>query len=129
MDKRDQFGIKFTFYAVLAFVLAIFGQTLLCGLLLGFSILAVKDQWLIRQVMQAFFLCFVGNIVSVITGMFAVFNIIPILGGLVTGLVSFIGGVISIVVLVLALISLFQVSKGGEANLPIAKGLADKAFG
>lgn len=128
MGQKDQFGIKLTFYAALAFVLAIFGQTLLCGLLLGFSILAVRDQWLMRQVMQAFFLCFVTNLVSLITGVFAVFKIIPLLGGLVTGLVSLISGIISIIVLVLALVSLFQVSKGQDANLPIARNLADKAF-
>ena len=34
--KKDRFGICIPFYAVLAFVLAMLGQTLLGGLLLGF---------------------------------------------------------------------------------------------
>ena len=33
--KKGTFGIKLSFYAVLAFVLAFLGQTLLLGLLLG----------------------------------------------------------------------------------------------
>lgn len=127
-EKADFLGIKLTFYGVLAFVLAIFGQTLLCGLLLGFSILAVKDRWLARQVMQAFFLCFVSNVVSLITGVFAVFSVIPFLGALITGFIAFLGGLVSIVVLILAILALLRVAKGQEADLPIAKGLAGKAF-
>lgn len=34
--EKDRFGISITFYAVLGFVFAILGQTLLGGLLLGF---------------------------------------------------------------------------------------------
>ena len=40
--KKDRFGICLTFYAVLAFVLAILGQTLLGGLLLAFAILVER---------------------------------------------------------------------------------------
>ena len=36
--RKDRFNICISFYAVLAFVLAILGQTLLCGMLLGFVI-------------------------------------------------------------------------------------------
>ena len=54
--RKDRFNICISFYAVLAFVLAILGQTLLCGMLLGFVIVIQKDEWLTKQVMQAFFL-------------------------------------------------------------------------
>ena len=44
--RKDRFNICISFYAVLAFVLAILGQTLLCGMLLGFVIVIQKDEWL-----------------------------------------------------------------------------------
>ena len=50
--RKDRFNICISFYAVLAFVLAILGQTLLCGMLLGFVIVIQKDEWLTKQVMQ-----------------------------------------------------------------------------
>lgn len=59
--RKDRFNICISFYAVLAFVLAILGQTLLCGMLLGFVIVIQKDEWLTKQVMQAFFLALVGE--------------------------------------------------------------------
>ncbi len=127
-ERTDFLGIKLTFYAVLAFVLAMFGQTLLCGLLLGFSILAVKDRWLARQVMQAFFLCFVSGILSLIRDIFGIFNIIPLLGTVITSLISFASAVITIIVFIFALVSLFRVAKGGEAEVPVANQLAERAF-
>ena len=126
--KTDFLGIKLTFYAVLAFVLAMFGQTLLCGLLLGFSIWAVKDRWLARQVMQAFFLCFVSSILSLITDVLGIFKIIPLLGGIFTALISFASAIITIIVFIFALVSLLRVAKGEEAEVPLANQLADKAF-
>ena len=128
-EKTDSLGIKLTFYGALAFVLAIFGQTLLCGLLLGFSIVLVKDRWLCRQVMQAFFLCFVSEIISIIDNGFRIFRIVPILGNLVSGTISFVGWILTLLVLIFAIIALVRVIKGEEANLPIIKVLTEKAFG
>lgn len=68
--RKDRFNICISFYAVLAFVLAILGQTLLCGMLLGFVIVIQKDEWLTKQVMQAFFLALVESIISCVTNIF-----------------------------------------------------------
>lgn len=62
---KGKFGIYLWFYAVLAFLLVFLGQTLLCGLLLGFVIAAERNEWLSRQVIQAFSLSLA---VSVVTG-------------------------------------------------------------
>ena len=78
--KKDRFGISITFYAVLGFVFAILGQTLLGGLLLGFSIVAVQDEWLTRQTLQAFFLSLISGFVSVIIGAVSWSYRIPFLG-------------------------------------------------
>lgn len=127
--RKDQFGIALTFYAVMAFVLALLGQVLLLGLLLGFVILVEKDEWLIRQVMQAFFVSLVSGVWSAIVGVFGVITSIPVLGTVVSAGLSFIGGIISLVILVFIIIGLVNVMKGGEAKLPIFNGLAYKAFG
>ena len=59
--NKPKTGMYLWFYAVLAFVLAIFGQTLLCGLLLAFVILTERDSWLTCQVIQALGLCQFGD--------------------------------------------------------------------
>ena len=134
--KKDRFGICLTFYAVLAFVLTILGQTLLGGLLLAFVILAEQDEWLIRQTMQAFFLSLISGIVSAFMGAFSWLCTIPILGILVSGLFgvvsvffSAVTAILSLVILIFAVIGLVNVAKGKDAGVPLCKGFADKAFG
>lgn len=68
--NKPKTGMYLWFYAVLAFVLAIFGQTLLCGLLLAFVILTERDSWLTCQVIQALGLCFVNSVVGVVSSIF-----------------------------------------------------------
>ena len=62
--QKGKFGIYLWFYAMLAFVLAFLGQVLLAGLLLGFVIVAEKDEWVIKQVMQAFGLAIFASVVG-----------------------------------------------------------------
>ena len=128
--RKDRYGICFTFYATLAFVLAILGQTLLGGLLLGFAIAAEQDEWLIRQTMQAFFLCLVRGIVTGITGAVSgMWYAIPFIGSFLSGLLAVVTGLISLVVFVFALIGLVRVAGGRDAGLPVLAHFADKAFG
>lgn len=124
--KSDFLGIKLSFYAVLAFVLTLFNQTLLCGLLLGVSIFVIRDRWLARQVMQAFFLCFVNTVVSILTGFFELFNFIGI--GIFSGFMSTIGMIIGLVVLILSIIAIIMVARGQDAGIPGLSALAKKAF-
>ena len=93
--RKDRFNICISFYAVLAFVLAILGQTLLCGMLLGFVIVIQKDEWLTKQVMQAFFLALVESIISCVTNIFSGLYAIPILGIAFSGIVGLISGILS----------------------------------
>lgn len=137
--KKDQYGISIIFYAVLAFALVILGQTLLGGLLLGFVIVVHKDNWLTRQVMQAFFLSLVSGFMSVIFGLFydlaGLTYKIPFVGSyiqqytasLTNGVISFLSGIVDLAVLVFAIIGLLKVMKAAEAKLPVLHGLANKA--
>lgn len=133
--KKGVLGISTKFYAVLAFVLIAFNQTLLCGILLGFVLLVEKDEWISRQCMQAFFLSFIYMISSVISNLIS--YIISFFDSmldsdaystiyLVSDIIDFI---LWVLVLVFALIGLFAVMKGKEANIPIFSKFADKAYG
>ena len=127
--RKDRFNICISFYAVLAFVLAILGQTLLCGMLLGFVIVIQKDEWLTKQVMQAFFLALVESIISCVTNIFSGLYAIPILGIAFSGIVGLISGILSFLLLIIGLIAIGKVSKDSDARIPIASKLANKAFG
>ena len=127
--KKDRFGICITFYAALAFVLAILGQTLLGGLLLGFVIVVEKDEWLTRQTMQAFFLSLVSGIVQVVVGFLYWSYRIPFIGGILSTIFGVITSIISLVLIVFAIIGLVNAVKGKDAGVPGLKTLSEKAFG
>ena len=66
--QKSAFGICYWFYTVAAFLLAVLGQTLLCGVLLCFVIATEKNEWLNRQCIQAFLLALVGQVIHVVSG-------------------------------------------------------------
>lgn len=136
--EKGKLGIKLTTYAVIAFVLAIFGQMLLCGLLLGFVLLVEKDEWTSRQCMQAFFLTFLNGIVGGIStvgslgnSLFGGFTYYSdfYYGGAWNTVFGVLAGIVAIVVFVFEIIGLVHVVKGQEANIPVFSGWAMKAFG
>lgn len=127
--KKDNFGICINFYAVLGFVLALLGQTTLALLLLGFVIVVHKDQWLIMQVMQAFFLSIISGVISAFIGILSPLYSIPILGAIISALFGIVTSIISLIILILAIMGIIKAAKGADANLPLVKGFANKAFG
>lgn len=127
--KKGVLGVTMKFYAVLAFVLLLFNQTLLCGLLLGLVLVVEKDEWAARQCMQAFFMSFVMVIASAISGTFAGVGVFSLAqGGVIATIVSVIGSLIGLVVVIFAIIGLVRVVRGQEANLPVLKKWAYRAF-
>lgn len=120
--RKGKLGIVLNFYPIVAFVLAILGQPLLCGLILGFVLLVEKDEWTTRQCMQALFLTLVSSVLSYVFGILAY---IPIIGWLIDILI----GILSLVILIFAIISLTKVVKGQEADMPVMSKWAYKAYG
>lgn len=127
-------GIKLSTYAITAFVLALLGQTLLCALLLAFVLISEKDEWAVRQCMQAFFLTFASVLIALATAL------LMMLGAFLTAVTGGFGaillvlfmlapGVLSVLVLVFTIMGLVRVVKGGEANIPILSKLAYRAYG
>lgn len=127
--RKDNFGICLSFYAVLGFVLALLGHTTLALLLLGFVIVVHKDQWLTMQVMQAFFLSIISGIVSTIIGIISPIYKIPLLGALIATVFGIITSVISLIILIMAIVGISKAAKEQDANLPLVKTFAEKAFG
>lgn len=127
--RKDNYGICLSFYAVLGFVFAMLGHTTLSLLLLGFVIVVQKDKWLTMQVMEAFFLCFISGIVSTIVSAFSGLYGLPFIGTIISGFFGVITFAVSILIFIMCIVGLIKVAKEQEANIPIAKGFAEKAFG
>ena len=127
--RKDNFGICLSFYAVLGFVLALLGHTTLAFLLLGFVIAVHKDQWLTMQVMQAFFLSILSGIVSTIIDIIRPAYQIPLLGSLISVCFGIVTSIISLLTIVLAIVGISKTAKEQDADIPVAKAFAEKAFG
>ncbi len=127
--QKGKFGIQLSFYAVLGLVLAFLGQTLLCGLLLGFVIIAEKDPWTSRQTMQAFFVSLFMSLVSKVLNTLNVFRDIPLVGSAFSVIFGIIEGIISLLVLIFLIIGLTRVVKGQDAGIPLLSKLSNRAFG
>ncbi len=127
--RKDNFGICLSFYAVLGFVLALLGHTTLTLLLLGFVIVVHKDQWLTMQVMQAFFLSILSGIVSTIIGIISPIYQVPFIGPLIAACFGIVTSLISLLILVMAIAGISKAAKEQDANLPLVKAFAEKAFG
>lgn len=127
--RKGKLGISLVFYAVLAFVLAFLRQTTLCFLVLGLVLVAERDEWTSRQVMQATFLSLLGSIVSAVLGIFDVLERIPLAGVFFSGVFGFIDSIVSLIILIFVIIALVKVAKGQDANLPLLSSLANRAFG
>lgn len=129
--KHGKFGICLAFYAILGFVLALLKQPLLCGLLLGFVIMAEGDRWTVRQVLQAFMLSLVVTFFLDITYTMASF--VPMIFGFMYSFVNGVQRVVSILVyagaLVLGIIGILRVVKDQDAGLPLLSQLAWRIYG
>lgn len=126
--RKGVFGLTYAFYAALAFILALLGQTTLCVLLLGFVIVMEKDEWVIRQVIQAAILSVVTPVISLGLGMLNIFQGVPFLGNAVSFFFSLISGVFVLIILIFVIIALVRVVKEQEADVPLANKFARWAY-
>ena len=127
--EKGKLGIRLSFYAVAAFILAFLGYSTVLALLAGFVLIVEKNEWASRQVIQAFFLCIFANIVDGILGIFDFLYQIPLMGSVWGTAISVIDGIVSLVVLIFCIMALVNTAKGNEANVPGLNGLANWAYG
>ena len=128
--KKGRFGIVFSFYAILAFILVILKMPLLGALLFGFVTLAERDEWLGRQTLQAFLMSavvvFLGKLFSWIN------SLIPgyfFFSGALNVITSLLSVLVYAAAIVFSILAILRVMKEEEANVPLFAEIAYKAYG
>lgn len=129
--KKGKAGICLGYLAALSFLLVIFNQPLLCGLLMLVAIFVEKDEWLSRQSMQAFLLVLASNLLtSFLPNVFTTYGTLSLIGySALTIVLSVLSLCVSIIALVFAILAITRVVKENEADIPIAASFAYKAYG
>lgn len=127
--EKGVLGIRLSFYAVLAFILAAFGSTTLLFLLAGVVLIVEKNAWATRQIIQAICLCFVSSILYAFFGIFDFMYRIPFVGAGWGIFYDVVTGLVDIAVYVFVIIAIVRNAKGKEANVPLANKFANWAYG
>lgn len=129
--KKGNYGISFTAIAIIAFVFVLLRQPQSVLLVAGFALLAERDPWLNRQVIQALLLtmAYYGGllVLDVVFG-----GLSDFLGWVdayraqanLVRVVSVLQDVLFIGLLVLVIMALLKVMKGQDANVPFLGSLA-----
>lgn len=130
--KKGNFGIKLSIIAALAFAFVVIKQPLLVLLVAGFAIVAEKDEWLTRQVLQAVLLYVLYSAASIVlgwvfTGLGSLFSFASLYGvnSVFITIGSGIDWLIYVGAIVFAIIAILNVLKGKDANIPIIAGMLD----
>lgn len=138
--QKGKFGFYLWYYPLVAFILAFLGQILLVAVLLLFVIAVEKDEWAIRQNMQAFGMSFIYLLIN---GLYSYgytasgLNYFNYYSGSYDFSVNVVFGYIAIVVagilaigaLIFFIMALTRVVKGRDAGIPILSSVVDKVFG
>ena len=127
--KKDQFGITLRFYAVVGFLLALLGQTTLCMLLLGFVIVVQKDEWLIKQAIQAFLLSLAPLLLRFMSTGLSLVDKVPLFGALFTWIATTLVATVNFVVLLLCVYAIFNAVREKDGGIFGFKNFADWAYG
>ncbi len=130
--EKGKYGIRLSFYAVLAFVFALLGYTTPLFLLAGVVIIAEKNEWASRQVIQAICLALfdrlADSVIDLLFDMFHFVHMIPFIGTFWGTFSSLAENIISLAILIFGIIGLIRVSKGNEAKIPLADKFANWAY-
>ena len=136
--EKGKLGIRLSVYAVLAFILAAFGLYLGIIGLLAVVLIAEKDEWAGRQVLQALMRCLLPSMVSTVFGVLGFMNwfgwgsygsAVYAISSIWSRFNSVINWLVNIAVYVFALIGILNVSKGKEAGIPVFSSFANWAYG
>jgi hypothetical protein len=133
---KGKYGLSMIAVAILAFVLAFFGFLEALILFLAFALILEKDQWLSRQVFQAFYLrlaysvllTVIGWFFTAINAFFGLFDAYRIINAF-NGIHNVIRFLLHIGLFVMALVAVLKLAKGNDAGLPFISNLVDATFG
>jgi hypothetical protein len=128
---KGKFGLSLSFIAVISFGFAAFCQPLAVLLICGFALLAEKDEWLNRQVLQSLLLVVFYYLVKLLfdlifDGLAWLFGVSHVYGAQSAMLAanSFVDGLIYVALIVLSVIAILRVLRGKDAGLPFLSKLA-----
>lgn len=122
---KGKFGLSLAAVSVVAFGFAVLQQPQSVLLVVGFALLAEKDEWLNRQALQALLLTIGYYMVTLISGL--------VFGGLaqffrwvgiyraasaLNTVNTVVGGLLYIVLVVFAVLAILRVLRGKDAGLP-----------
>lgn len=130
--EKGKYGVSPVWVAVLAFVFAALNQPVAVLLICGFALLAEKNPWLNRQVLQALFLSAAGFVAGMISdwvfgSLARSFRDITATGGSVVmnSIQLSVTGIVRLVVIVFCIIAILRNLYGKEADLPLAAKLTE----
>ncbi len=127
--RKGKLGIILPFYGVLGFLLAILGQTFLCGLLMGLVLIIEKDEITGKAVIQAFVLSLFGSLISLIFSAFDPIISIPVIGAVVGTIVGIVEGIFGLIVLIFGIIGIVKAKKDIDPAVPLVNKFSNWAYG
>ncbi len=127
--KKGNLGVVLPFYGVLAFILAILGQTFLCGLLVALVLVVEKDETTGKTVIQAFSIVLLSTIISMLISIFNPIFAIPFVGVILANIADIIEGLFDLAILIFAIMGLFKAKSGEAFELPLVGKFASWAYG
>lgn len=123
--EKGKFGIGVNVIAVIAFAFVILRQPQSVLLVAGFALLAEKNEWLNKQVMQSLFLIITYYLTVLVAdwifgGIAGFFGFVNLYEGssVMLKINSFIAWVLLMVMIVFSIIAILRVWKGQDAGVP-----------
>lgn len=134
--EKGKYGITLNVIAIIAFALGLFGFLEALILVVGFSLIGEKNQWLTKQVLQALFLRIAYSLgTTIVNWLFIIINTLlkPVRNlGVISGTASvqaFLNGILYIALLVFTILAVLKLLKQKDAEVPFISKLADCAMG
>jgi hypothetical protein len=129
---KGKFGLSLAAVAVIAFGFAALRQPQSVLLVVGFALLAEKDEWLNRQAMQALLLTIAYYLAELVTGwvfggLVRLFGLVNLYGAAsaMSTVDSFVGDVLYLALIVFSVLAVLRVLRGKDAGLPFLSKMTD----
>lgn len=132
---KGKFGLSLSAIAVIAFGFAALRQPQSVLLVVGFALLAEKDEWLNRQAMQALLLIVTYDLAALVAGwifggLARFFGWAGLYGaaGAMGKVGSLVGEILYLALLVFSVLAVLRVLRGKDAGLPFISKMAGGDF-
>lgn len=133
--KKGKFGLSLSAIGVIAFAFVVFRQPTAVLLVCGFALLAEKDKWLNRQVLQALFLTiayFLAELVLnlIFGGLAQFFGWVKLYGAssAMNTVNSIFGSILYLALIVFSVLAVINLLREKDANLPLISKMAAGDF-